>query len=240
MIEEQVVSHRIGTRRNSIFQLVDLGNSPLTDSKGTSFPPTFNERSTTTHTPTSTDLVQRNEPARPPQVVCLPLLRSAAPSQSDRPSSSSPLEQRSTTRIRMENLARPLYDDSLSQSSSLAPPQQSQPSSSQSLPPSNLPPPLSSNVAAEPSSSSTVPIPQVEGDPKVPKKQSSKMFRCTGFGECQMTFTRSEHLARHVRQVYPPDSITRYENSLRIPRTQEAHWRKTVQVSLRSNIFPIR
>ncbi|GAA5837800.1 hypothetical protein JCM9279_006863 [Rhodotorula babjevae] len=32
------------------------------------------------------------------------------------------------------------------------------------------------------------------------KKQPAKLFRCTGFGECQMTFTRSEHLARHVRK----------------------------------------
>ncbi|GAA5931761.1 uncharacterized protein JCM15063_001561 [Sporobolomyces koalae] len=32
------------------------------------------------------------------------------------------------------------------------------------------------------------------------KKQSCKLFRCNGFGDCQMTFTRSEHLARHVRK----------------------------------------
>ncbi|GAA5868842.1 hypothetical protein JCM8547_002844 [Rhodosporidiobolus lusitaniae] len=32
------------------------------------------------------------------------------------------------------------------------------------------------------------------------KKNSAKLFRCNGFGECQMTFTRSEHLARHVRK----------------------------------------
>ncbi|TNY20748.1 hypothetical protein DMC30DRAFT_351809, partial [Rhodotorula diobovata] len=32
------------------------------------------------------------------------------------------------------------------------------------------------------------------------KKQPAKLFRCTGFGDCQMTFTRSEHLARHVRK----------------------------------------
>lgn len=41
----------------------------------------------------------------------------------------------------------------------------------------------------------------LHGEVKVPRKQSSKMFRCTGFGDCQMTFTRSEHLARHVRRV---------------------------------------
>ncbi|GAA5875318.1 hypothetical protein JCM16303_000582 [Sporobolomyces ruberrimus] len=37
-------------------------------------------------------------------------------------------------------------------------------------------------------------------DGKRERKQSSKMFRCSGFGDCQMTFTRSEHLARHVRK----------------------------------------
>lgn len=29
----------------------------------------------------------------------------------------------------------------------------------------------------------------------------SKMFQCTGYGECRMVFTRSEHLARHMRLV---------------------------------------
>ncbi|CEP14790.1 hypothetical protein [Parasitella parasitica] len=32
------------------------------------------------------------------------------------------------------------------------------------------------------------------GNPK------SKMFQCTGYGECRMVFTRSEHLARHMRK----------------------------------------
>ncbi|BGO89307.1 hypothetical protein NBRC10512_001714 [Rhodotorula toruloides] len=32
------------------------------------------------------------------------------------------------------------------------------------------------------------------------KKQPTKLFRCNGFGDCQMTFSRSEHLARHVRK----------------------------------------
>ena len=31
------------------------------------------------------------------------------------------------------------------------------------------------------------------------KRPSSKVFRCTGYGDCNMTFSRSEHLARHVR-----------------------------------------
>ncbi|KAI8369606.1 uncharacterized protein BYT42DRAFT_549266 [Radiomyces spectabilis] len=32
------------------------------------------------------------------------------------------------------------------------------------------------------------------------RKTTPKVFRCTGFGNCNMTFTRSEHLARHVRK----------------------------------------
>ncbi|GJN88747.1 hypothetical protein Rhopal_001715-T1 [Rhodotorula paludigena] len=39
-----------------------------------------------------------------------------------------------------------------------------------------------------------------EGPSKPAKKPASKVFRCNGFGDCQMTFTRSEHLARHVRK----------------------------------------
>ncbi|KAI8884246.1 hypothetical protein K501DRAFT_248239 [Backusella circina FSU 941] len=32
---------------------------------------------------------------------------------------------------------------------------------------------------------------------RIPKP---KLFQCTGFGDCQMVFTRSEHLARHTRK----------------------------------------
>jgi hypothetical protein len=39
-----------------------------------------------------------------------------------------------------------------------------------------------------------------EGAPIVPVGVSGgKMFRCKGFGDCDKVFTRSEHLARHVR-----------------------------------------
>ncbi|KAI8068070.1 hypothetical protein BC940DRAFT_238535, partial [Gongronella butleri] len=27
-----------------------------------------------------------------------------------------------------------------------------------------------------------------------------KLFQCTGYGNCRMVFTRSEHLARHMRK----------------------------------------
>ncbi|KAF8306368.1 hypothetical protein DL93DRAFT_2088706 [Clavulina sp. PMI_390] len=35
------------------------------------------------------------------------------------------------------------------------------------------------------------------------KSAPSKSFQCRGFGECRMVFSRSEHLARHVRYVCP-------------------------------------
>lgn len=30
---------------------------------------------------------------------------------------------------------------------------------------------------------------------------NATVFQCSGFGDCHMVFTRSEHLARHVRYV---------------------------------------
>lgn len=32
------------------------------------------------------------------------------------------------------------------------------------------------------------------------RRSEPKLFRCTGFGDCDMVFTRSEHLARHARK----------------------------------------
>ncbi|KAK9457873.1 hypothetical protein V1511DRAFT_454880 [Dipodascopsis uninucleata] len=32
------------------------------------------------------------------------------------------------------------------------------------------------------------------------KSKPPKVFQCTGYGDCRMTFTRSEHLARHIRK----------------------------------------
>ena len=34
---------------------------------------------------------------------------------------------------------------------------------------------------------------------------SATVFQCCGFGDCRMVFTRSEHLARHVRWVRGAD-----------------------------------
>lgn len=39
-----------------------------------------------------------------------------------------------------------------------------------------------------------------DGNPIVPVGISGgKMFQCRGYGDCDKVFTRSEHLARHVR-----------------------------------------
>ena len=57
------------------------------------------------------------------------------------------------------------------------------------------PPPSSNGVAGEAAVTFTP-----DGAPIVPVGVSGgKMFRCRGYGECDKVFTRSEHLARHVR-----------------------------------------
>ncbi|ORX45474.1 hypothetical protein DM01DRAFT_1410950 [Hesseltinella vesiculosa] len=35
---------------------------------------------------------------------------------------------------------------------------------------------------------------------RIHRSSEPKLFRCTGFGNCNMVFTRSEHLARHARK----------------------------------------
>lgn len=42
-------------------------------------------------------------------------------------------------------------------------------------------------------------------DPSNPDSNTTKkMFVCKGYGNCKMAFSRSEHLARHVRYVFVP------------------------------------
>jgi hypothetical protein len=40
------------------------------------------------------------------------------------------------------------------------------------------------------------------------KKKKGQRFFCTDYPPCQLSFTRSEHLARHIRSVMEPDSRT--------------------------------
>ncbi|TXT05521.1 uncharacterized protein COLE_06841 [Cutaneotrichosporon oleaginosum] len=62
--------------------------------------------------------------------------------------------------------------------------------------PADTTPPTSAGNGRPPAGSFTT-----EGAPIVPVGISGgKMFRCRGFGDCDKVFTRSEHLARHVRK----------------------------------------
>lgn len=61
------------------------------------------------------------------------------------------------------------------------------------------PPPLSnSTVSASPA-----------GVNKRYRPAPAKTFQCRGYGECRMVFSRSEHLARHIRYVsfWPPPNF---------------------------------
>ncbi|KAI7858800.1 hypothetical protein BDC45DRAFT_564907 [Circinella umbellata] len=67
----------------------------------------------------------------------------------------------------------------------------------------------------------------------MPRKTSGpKLFRCTGHGDCDMVFTRSEHLARHERKhtgekpfkcIVPgcERMFSRYDNMMQHTRTHE-------------------
>ncbi|ORZ22506.1 hypothetical protein BCR42DRAFT_406327 [Absidia repens] len=62
------------------------------------------------------------------------------------------------------------------------------------------------------------------------KQRSSKVFQCSGYGDCKMVFTRGEHLARHKRKhtgekPFPcvvPDcskSFSRFDNMIQHTQT---------------------
>ncbi|WWC60456.1 uncharacterized protein I303_103028 [Kwoniella dejecticola CBS 10117] len=65
-------------------------------------------------------------------------------------------------------------------------------------------PPIQQHIPSPPPSSNGRPASAnftPDGVPIVPVGVSGgKMFRCRGYGECDKVFTRSEHLARHVRK----------------------------------------
>ncbi|KAI8088263.1 hypothetical protein BDF21DRAFT_412783 [Thamnidium elegans] len=66
------------------------------------------------------------------------------------------------------------------------------------------------------------------------QRTAPKLFRCTGYGNCDMVFTRSEHLARHERKhtgekpykcVVPGCSrmFSRFDNMMQHTQTHEKH-----------------
>jgi hypothetical protein len=64
-------------------------------------------------------------------------------------------------------------------------------------------PPNASGNGSRPGSSSK----DSTGAIKKQKTKSTKVFQCTGYGDCTMQFTRSEHLARHIRFVLQSECV---------------------------------
>lgn len=52
------------------------------------------------------------------------------------------------------------------------------------------------------------------------KKKKGQKFFCTDFPPCNLSFTRSEHLARHIRYVCRPTHLRPYTPDF----PQQAHW----------------
>ncbi|KAI9310961.1 hypothetical protein BX666DRAFT_2116156 [Dichotomocladium elegans] len=72
------------------------------------------------------------------------------------------------------------------------------------------------------------------------RHDTPRVFRCSGHGGCQMTFTRNEHLLRHIRMhtgekpfecIIPSCSrkFTRYDNMIQHTRTHQRQKKKKKQ-----------
>lgn len=68
------------------------------------------------------------------------------------------------------------------------------------------------------------------------KKKKGQRFFCTDFPPCQLSFTRSEHLARHIRHVLS----SAHSRIVPLTSLQETHWRATVPVPLLPSLLPPR
>ncbi len=89
-------------------------------------------------------------------------------------------------------------------------------------------PPLNANVASQ-------------KEIKRYRNTPSKSFQCRGFGDCRMVFSRSEHLARHVRQVIFVCRSRIYSDlQSRFSEQQETYRRKAICLSLRKAVFATR
>jgi hypothetical protein len=64
----------------------------------------------------------------------------------------------------------------------------------------------------------------------------AKTFQCKGFGDCRMVFSRSEHLARHIRYVLFLDFSTAHPRppprARRLPRLPDFFWTPELAPSL--------
>ncbi|KAI0810769.1 hypothetical protein BC629DRAFT_1281244, partial [Irpex lacteus] len=62
------------------------------------------------------------------------------------------------------------------------------------------PPPPPPGLFGAPSMSSSATGPSSAANTKRYRPAPAKTFQCRGYGECRMVFSRSEHLARHIRK----------------------------------------
>ena len=62
----------------------------------------------------------------------------------------------------------------------------------------------------------------------------AKTFQCRGYGECRMVFSRSEHLARHIRYALPS---TFYCFLPQLFSSQKTHWRAPLYLPLHQAVF---
>ena len=71
------------------------------------------------------------------------------------------------------------------------------------------------------------------------KKKKSQRFYCTDYPPCSLSFTRSEHLARHIRYVPSPRGAEGNRNAVADDR-QETHGRAPLSVPLLPAFLPAR
>src|SRR5271154_3599953 len=89
-------------------------------------------------------------------------------------------------------------------------------------------PPNASGNGSRPGSSSK----DSTGAIKKPKTKSTKVFQCTGYGDCTMQFTRSEHLARHIRFVLQSECVVDELENIRVNVHSIATVGETLVVSI--------
>ncbi|CEI86311.1 Putative Cys2His2 zinc finger developmental/cell cycle regulator, other [Rhizopus microsporus] len=79
------------------------------------------------------------------------------------------------------------------------------------------------------------------------QRSAPKQFRCTGYGDCNMVFTRSEHLARHERKhtgEKPYKCIvegcermfSRFDNMMQHTQTHDKERKKTAPTEALPNL----
>ena len=82
---------------------------------------------------------------------------------------------------------------------------------------------------------SPVVVPNGDQQPFKRNRQApAKTFQCRGYGECRMVFSRSEHLARHIRYTALPPPFVR---TLLTLFSKETHRRTALFLSLLETVL---